>query len=120
MTKLNAIRPMLYTAQLNETVHFYVHQLGFTSSNFNQDWGWATLQRDDIEIMICLPNQQSPFQGPKFTGSFYINTTNVEAIWEELKDKAIICYPLETFDYRMKEFAIYDNNGYLLQFGEAV
>jgi len=31
-----------------------------------------------------------------------------------------ICYPIETFEYGMREFAIYDNNGYLLQFGEAV
>jgi hypothetical protein len=36
------------------------------------------------------------------------------------KDKARICYELEEFEYGMREFAVYDNNGYLLQFGEPV
>ncbi|MFN5228579.1 MAG: hypothetical protein ACK5Q3_18600 [Planctomycetota bacterium] len=27
---------------------------------------------------------------------------------------------LEDFDYGMREFAIYDNNGYLLQFGQSL
>jgi hypothetical protein len=29
-------------------------------------------------------------------------------------------YPLETFEYGLREFAIYDNNGYMLQFGTPV
>ena len=28
------------------------------------------------------------------------------------------CYPIEDFHYGMREFAIFDNNGYLLQFGQ--
>jgi hypothetical protein len=38
----------------------------------------------------------------------------------ELKDKTKVCYPIETFGYGMREFAIFDNNGYLLQFGQPV
>lgn len=29
-------------------------------------------------------------------------------------------YPVEDFGYGMREFAIYDNNGYLLQFGQEI
>ena len=29
-----------------------------------------------------------------------------------------VVYPMETFGYGMREFAVYDNNGYLLQFGQ--
>ncbi len=36
----------------------------------------------------------------------------------QLKDKAAIVYPLEDFDYGMREFAIRDNNGYILQVGQ--
>jgi hypothetical protein len=39
-------------------------------------------------------------------------------ILNELKDKAKICYEPETFEWGMREFGIYDNNGYLLQFGQ--
>jgi uncharacterized glyoxalase superfamily protein PhnB len=44
----------------------------------------------------------------------------VDAIWENIKESANICYPIETFDYGMREFGIYDNNGYLLQFGQEI
>ena len=39
---------------------------------------------------------------------------------EDLKTKAKICYEIETFDWDMREFAVYDNNGYILQFGQPV
>ena len=39
---------------------------------------------------------------------------------EAVKDKAKIVYPLEDFEWQMREFAIYDNNGYMLQFGQDI
>ena len=39
---------------------------------------------------------------------------------KKLKDKCKVCYPIETFDYGMREFGVYDINGYLLQFGQPV
>ena len=44
--------------------------------------------------------------------------TDVDALWERLKDVVRVCYPIEDFEYGMREFGIYDNNGYLLQFGQ--
>ena len=41
-------------------------------------------------------------------------------MWTALKDKARLCYDIETFPWGMREFAVYDNNGYMLQFGEEV
>ncbi len=35
-------------------------------------------------------------------------------------DKARLCYDIETFPWGMREFAVYDNNGYILQFGEEI
>jgi hypothetical protein len=34
--------------------------------------------------------------------------------------KAGACYPIEDFEYGRREFAIFDNNGYLLQFGQEI
>ena len=115
---LQTLRPMLWTADVRGTVDFYVQQLGFTCGEFREEWGWAALQRDDVEIMASRPNDHVPFDGPRFTGSFYIVTDRVDALWEEFRGKAKVCYPLEDFFYGMREFAIYDNNGYLLQFGQ--
>jgi uncharacterized glyoxalase superfamily protein PhnB len=117
---LNYLRPMLYTQQFDETIHFYTEILGFTVGERNDDWGWANLYKDKVEIMLARPNAHEPFEKPVFTGSFYFNTTDINAAWERLKDRCRICYPLETFEWGMREFGIYDNNGYILQFGQQV
>ena len=44
--------------------------------------------------------------------------SDAASLWASLKDIARVVYPLEDFDYGMREFAINDNNGYLLQFGQ--
>ena len=116
----NALRPMLWTDQLEQTVEFYTKTLGFTCAEFNKDWGWASLYKDNVEIMLARPNEHMTFERPLFTGSFYIDTTKVDDLWNELKDKVKVCYPLENFEHGMREFAIYDNNGYVLQFGEEI
>ena len=67
--------------------------------------------------MVATPNAHVPFDRPGFTGSFYFDVDDVEALWVDLKDHVEIAYPMEEFHYGMREFAIYDNNGYMLQFG---
>lgn len=117
---LKGLRPMLWTQHLKETVDFYTGVLGFTAGAHNDEWGWATLYRDGVEIMVALPNEESDFDEPAFTGSLYITTDDVDALWQDLKDKASIAYNLDNFEWGMREFAIYDNNGYILQFGQEI
>ncbi|PZP45278.1 MAG: bleomycin resistance family protein [Pseudopedobacter saltans] len=118
--KFNALRPILWTEQLEETIQFYCTILDFHIGEQNADWGWASLYKDDVEIMLSLPNKHEGFDKPKFTGSFYFNVENVEEVWSKIKDKTNICYPIEIFEWGMREFAIYDNNGYILQFGQEI
>src|SRR5579862_6891149 len=102
--KLTGLRPMLWTKDLHETVDFYTNILHFKCESVNENWGWASLVKDNVGIMLALPNEHTPFEKPNFTGSFYINTDDIDAVWEELKDKTKICYPIEDFEYRMREF----------------
>lgn len=118
--KLNYLRPVLLTAKLEETITFYTSILGFTVTDKNEEWGWASLHRDGVHIMLSKPNEHMAFSKPVFTGSFYINVNNVDDLWAQLNDKVQICYGIEDFDWQMREFAIYDNNGYVLQFGEEI
>jgi uncharacterized glyoxalase superfamily protein PhnB len=118
--KLTAIRPMLWTENLTETVEFYTRVLGFTCSDINESSGWATIFRDNIVIMLARPNEQTKYDEIGFTGSFYFNTDDVESLWNDVKDVAKIGYDIQTFDWGMREFAIYDNNGYVLQFGQTI
>lgn len=117
---LNKLTPLLCTHRLKETVDWYVNVLGFTCSDFVPDYEFARVQLNGADIMLASANEHFPFDEPGFTGSFYINTNNVDAWWDKLKDKCRVCYPVETFDYGMREFGVFDINGYLLQFGQPV
>ena len=111
---------MIWTSKLDETINFYSEKLGFVCGEKNEEWGWATLHFDNVEIMISVPNSHTTFHKPVFTGTFYFRTDNVDDLWIELKDKANIVYEIDNFEYGMREFAIYDNNGYVLQFGQEI
>lgn len=116
--KLNRLVPTLWTNDLDATITFYRDGLDFECANRME--GWAMLKNDEVELMFSLPNAHEPFDKIQFTGSFYFHPDNVEDLWQQLKDKATVVYPLEDFDYGMREFAIRDNNGYMLQFGQEI
>ncbi|HUK92223.1 MAG TPA: VOC family protein [Blastocatellia bacterium] len=118
--KLKSLVPMLTVPEANiqETVDFYCQCLGFEV--VNQMPGWAVVQRDGIELMFSQPTAHLPFDRPQFTGSLYLNLDDASELWEKLKDTATIVYPIEDFDFGMREFAIRDNNGYILQFGQEI
>ena len=118
--KITELRPMLWTEDLHESVKFYTEALGFKADEVNDEWGWASLSIDEVGIMLARPNQHTPFDKLGFTGTFYFNTDDVEAMWAKVKGKAKICYGIEDFEHGMREFAIYDNNGYMLQFGQEI
>ena len=111
---------MMWTEDLLGTIDFYINRLGFTAGEVNEDWGWATLWIDDVAVMFAKPNEHKPYDKIGFTGTFYFTTDDVDAMWENVKDKARICYGIEDFEWGMREFAIFDNNGYMLQFGQEI
>lgn len=119
--QLMSIVPMLATTDIPATVRFYQERLGFECGV--QMEGWACLQRDGVELMISLPNAHLPFDKPLLTGSLYFrlkNVREVDELWDRLKEKTTVVYPVENFDYGMREFAVRDNNGYVLQFGAEI
>ena len=116
--KFKSLVPMLWTADLDKTAEFYRQTLGFECINRME--GWALLKKDGIELMLSLPNAHETFDKIQFTGSFYFRAEGISELWRQLKDKATVVYPLEDFEYGMREFAIRDNNGYILQFGQEI
>ncbi len=92
--------------------------MGFSEANYVEEWSWGLAQKDEIKIMLAKPNEHTPYEKPFFTGSLYINTNDVDGWWNKLKDTEYIYYPIENCEYGMREFAIKDCNGYILQFGQ--
>ena len=116
--KLESLTPVLRTWDLSETVDFYTRVLGFECKAHEPDW--ASVSYGTVSVMFSSPNEHEGDVAPAFTGSLYFRVKEVDSLWSRFKDQARVCYPIETFAYGMREFAIYDNNGYLLQFGEAI
>ncbi|MBX7054324.1 MAG: VOC family protein [Pyrinomonadaceae bacterium] len=118
--KITELIPMIWTEDLDGTIAFYVDVLGFVCSDRNDDWGWVSMSIDGIGLMAARPNAHVPFDKIGFTGSFYFRTDDVDAMWAKIGGKARVCYGMEDFDWGMREFAVYDNNGYILQFGQSL
>lgn len=119
--KLNSLRPILWTEDMQGTIDFYTSVLDLECNERNDEWGWASLSSgEEVGLMVAKPNAHTPYGEIGFTGSFYFNTDDVEAMWLKVKDKVRVCYGIETFEWGMREFAVYDNNGYTLQFGQEV
>ena len=54
--KFNSLRPILWTDQFEETIEYYTDILGFELGEKNEDWGWASASRDNVELMFAKPN----------------------------------------------------------------
>ncbi len=115
---IEKLTPMLRTWDLAGSIEFYRGVLGFECEAHDAELGWASMTCGPVSVMLSGPNEHEGDRAPGFTGSLYFRVSNVDELWSRLKDQARVCYPIETFDYGMREFAIYDNNGYLLQFGQ--
>ncbi len=99
---------------------FYKEKLAFEVISYSEEDEWVKLRREEVELMLSTPNDHIDFESSQMTGSIYIYTDRVDMLYEEFKDIVKLAYPIENFHYGMREFAIYDNNGYMLQFGQPV
>jgi uncharacterized glyoxalase superfamily protein PhnB len=115
--RFKQLTPILWTNDLKGTIHFYKQILGFELDEYREEWGWCHMHKDEVNIMFALPNEHTPYDKPYATGTFYLYVDEVDELWLQLKDTVEIIYPIDNFEHNMREFAIKDNNGYMLQFG---
>lgn len=97
--KFKQLTPMLWTENLEESIAFYTEILGFTCGEFNEEWQWAALHKNETELMFARPNAHTPYEKIGFTGSLYFEVDEVETLWQTLQNKTEIVYNLETFDW---------------------
>lgn len=127
--KLQALSPILWTKNLEETRTFYETVLGFKATSNIPNF--ISLCREDVQIMFIVPQGESEyykdpdnhvafFPKPMLTGSLYMFTDNVDELWESVKNNAIVKSSIADREYRMRDFSILDNNGYELVFGKEI
>ncbi|MBX2901421.1 MAG: hypothetical protein KF775_17340 [Cyclobacteriaceae bacterium] len=126
--KLQGLSPILWTKNLEETKNFYETLLAFKATTQFPDF--VSLFRDEVQIMFVVPQDEpedckepdSPefFPKPTLTGSIYIYIDNVDNLWEQVKNKAVVKSAIADRAYQMRDFSILDNNGYELVFGKDI
>lgn len=117
---LTALTPMLRSADLAAALAFYTDVLDFRIDGGGADAGWASLRHGPLALMLAARQAADGAADPGVCGSLYFRTDDVDGCWHRLQSQARIAYPLEDFAYGMREFAIHDPDGHLLQFGQAL
>lgn len=92
---IESISPILYTENVEATIHFYTKHFDFVCSDYDANIGWASLSNGDVELMLSKPNAHIPFTKLNFTGSFYFKTKDVDALWNAVKISSIFATQLK-------------------------
>lgn len=112
MSQNNAI-PILPTLNIFQTAHFYKHALGFDVQN---DISYAIARKDGIELHFQRCNNVAVCEN----ASCYIRVEDADELYAQFFRKGVIhpdCH-IENKSWGMREFAVVDNMGNTLWFGE--
>lgn len=122
--KMKQLIPMPESDDLEATINFYTQTLGFEIFKVMKEEDgtpyWCNLYRDDAEIMFTNRNAHSKVPKATFTGVLYFYPDQVDELWKELKGKVQVEWEPQDFGYGMYDFAIRDNNGFILVFGQTL
>ncbi|MEO7177074.1 MAG: VOC family protein [Saprospiraceae bacterium] len=106
--------PQLPTLDMERSIAFYTSKMGFSlSATFS---GYAMLQRDGVDLHLWYCEDPAV---PESTGC-YFRVDDVQKLYLEFAVQELV-HPdghLEDKPWGMREFAVLDDNGNLLRFGE--
>lgn len=78
----------------------------------------CTAEKEGGSIIFTSEELWSGF--PKCTGTIYFFIEDVEGYYEQIKDKAIIKWPLQDMSYGIREFGVKDYDEYSLAFAQRI
>jgi len=123
---MESLSPNFFVKDINATISFY-QLLGFTTIATVPETGdnlvWAMMMKGNVTVMFQtfesladeLPNISRTDGGSLL---LYIKLSGIREFFEEVKDKVTVLKGLEKTFYGATEFAILDNNNYVLTFAE--
>lgn len=135
---MKKMMPNLMVKDVKETVGFYKNNLGFefvmavpetqdgilTEIPEDKNIVYALVKNGHVELQFqaeeTLKKDITVFADSTIGASvsFYMEVENLDTFYKEIKGKVEVVKELSTTWYGMKEFYIYDNNGYVLGFAE--
>jgi uncharacterized glyoxalase superfamily protein PhnB len=122
---MESLAPNIFVRDMNATIAFY-EDLGFEkimSVPETGNYDWAMLSNGNVSFMFQTYGSLGdalPEVSRKDGGSllFYIRLKGIRAFHDKIKTKAKVIVELNKTFYGATEFAIVDNNGYVLTFAE--
>jgi uncharacterized glyoxalase superfamily protein PhnB len=109
------LEPMLQTIDLVGTIDWYCTVLAFRLDARSEQW--CRLERDGTALMFMT---NAHLGSPQATATQYFYIDDVAALFETVRPHCKIEWGPEVMPYGNLEFAIRDNNGYLLSFSQKV
>ena len=121
-----SLAPNIGVANVNDTVRFYTERLGFKMIMSNPAEGellWAMVSSGEVNIMFQQnENLKEEYPELQNTGkgliTFYVRVKGLDELYNKLKGSDIIVKELAKTFYGANEFAIRDNNGYVMTITE--
>ncbi len=122
-----SLSPNIGVKSVNETVKFYTEVLGFRlimNVPETGDLAWAMVGSGDAVIMFQeirnLQEEYPQLNGKPLTAAItlYVKVKNMNTLYEKLKNTEYLAKELHQTFYGADEFAIFDNNGYILTITE--
>lgn len=115
MEHLQIAVPVLASLNIDKTVAFYQTKLGFDRVGY-KDKDYAVVCRDKIEIHFWKCTNKIHPQNT----SCYIRVKDVDGLYEEMKQAGVVHPngPLTNQPWNIREFAILDEDGNMIKFGE--
>ncbi|HWB27859.1 MAG TPA: VOC family protein [Chitinophagaceae bacterium] len=119
--KFHRCGPFLPVKNLRETLDFYREKFGFY-----EEWTWGKLdggiRRDDMRLVFCEDSEyiaQLNNETYHFTLLWFVD--NVDEIYIEFKsNKIAIARDIVNEPYGIREFGVFDNNGYFIRVSEGI
>ncbi|MET3977652.1 putative glyoxalase superfamily protein PhnB [Mucilaginibacter sp. UYP25] len=123
---MESISPNIFVTDMKATVSFYKilgFELTMTVPETGDELVWAMMANGAVTMMFQSFEslaEELPQISRTDGGSLllYINVKNINAFFEDIKDKVTVLKGLETTFYGATEFSILDNNNYVLTFAE--
>jgi len=125
---MNKLSPVLMVDDVKKSIEFYKNVLGFAVTMVFPDEsnpGFAGLANGQVEIMLqqraSLEEEYPIFSGKALGGTFtlFIETASISSLYDACKssNSKIVKDMHKTF-YGTDEFAVADNDGYVVVFSQ--
>ncbi|MFT3738775.1 MAG: VOC family protein [Breznakibacter sp.] len=125
--KYQSLTPNIGVKSVDETVKFYTGVLGFKELMSVPGEGkqiWAMVNAGNVNLMFqdrdSLEDEYPELKGRGLQSvlSFYIKVKDKKELYDKVRDTAYLAKEMHTTPYGAEEFAVRDNNGFILTITE--